>query len=103
MLTPSNGPRARSRTCEPTPLVFGPIVLRDKREGMIRFLVILWRRSLGQLHLLRWYRLVGNMVQQVSDYVQSRSPLVVRSHDEPRRPRCITRLEHLLSRPATSQ
>lgn len=54
-----------------------PIVLGNELEGVIGRLIVPLQLSRGQFHLLPGLSLVGNMVQQVADHVQSRPPFVV--------------------------
>lgn len=78
-------------------LVTRPIVLRNELEWIIGRFVNSLRLSGRQSDLLRDLLLVGNVVQQVPDQVQSRTPLVVRSHHVPWGPLRVASLEHFVT------
>src|SRR4029434_3667919 len=55
--------------------------------------------SLGELHLLALYFLVGDQAEQVTDAVEARATLVVRGDDVPGSPFRVRRLKHHVARP----
>ena len=59
--------------------------LRHHLERVVGLLVV-GARPLGQFYLRARHCLIGNVVEQVRDDVEARSPLVVRPRNEPRRP-----------------
>src|SRR5947208_2305818 len=73
--------------------------LRDDSEGVIGILVIAAVLAFRQLHLCARQFLVWDFAQDMSEYVQSRPPLIVGMDHIPRRPRGVGSEEHLVACP----
>src|SRR5262249_42248732 len=81
--------------------VTGSVVLRHEVPPLERGLIVIrtLHRARGELHLLTWDLLVGDELEQVTDAVETRAPLVIRPHDVPAREVGVGGLQHHVARP----